>query len=159
MANYNGTHAYGIISTYSPTSEELTATLERTNYLWTANYTAGTGSYQCDSFFSNESTFSGLVTYDLDNLTDRYGTVLTLSKVKTLAILNEQGATGENLTISGDWFTTIYGASASLIVGPGGMLVMENPIDGWTVTAVTGDGISITTAGTYKHRLFVAGLD
>lgn len=157
MANFVGTTTYGIIATYSPSSEELTKALERTNHIYQNVYTAGTGSFQCDSYFTDEATFSGIVTYDTQALVDKFGTTLTLSKIKAFCIINKQGATGENMTISGDWFTTIFGGSH--VIGPGGIVVAESPIDGFTVTDPTADGITVTTSGSFKHQIFIAGLD
>lgn len=159
MADYTGTHVYGIISSYAPSSEELTKALEQTNNVYKNVYSPGTGDRQCDSFFSDSDSSGSLISYDLDNLTDRFGTTLTLSRVKALAIINRSSTSGQTVTIAGDFMTTIFGASFSFALGAGGIFVVEDPILGMAVTADTGDVITLTASTTFETQIFIAGLD
>lgn len=150
---------YGIVSSYAPSTEELTKALELTNYVYKNAYTPGTGDYQCDSFYPDKTTTGDAISYDLTALVDRFGTTLTLSKVKALAIINRSSTAGQNIVVTGNFMTSRFGASFSYPIGPGGIFVVESPIDGMTVTNTSADVITLTPSATFETQIFIAGLD
>ena len=113
----------------------------------------GTGSGQSDLLFSDQRTLSASATEDLDlagSLTDAFGSTLTFVKIKAIVITAAAGNTN-NVTVSPDatnGFTGPFNAVADLIsIPPGGSFVVTAPASGWTVTASTGDLLTLANSG------------
>jgi hypothetical protein len=53
----------------------------------------------------------------------------------------------------------VFGAAADFAkIGPQGFFLAVNPVDGWTVTAATGDVVEVNhNAGTWDHAVILAG--
>lgn len=123
----------------------------------------GTGSSQVDRVFSDTRSAAAAVdTLDLAGvLTDAFGATLTFAKVTGIIIKNKETATGKKLTLGGNAnpFLPIFGdATDKLIVGPGGVLVLTGPVDGYAVTAGTGDKLDIDPgANTVAYDIIILG--
>jgi hypothetical protein len=115
--------------------------------------TSGTGNGAIDILYHDRFTIaaSGTQNIDLDLTTNDnvFGTIAAMVKVRGLAFANTSDelavATDSNITLTGDWITTTYGASASIPIDAGGMFGHLHK-DGLTVTATSADVITITNA-------------
>lgn len=82
------------------------------------------------------------------SLADALGTTNVFSKVYAVLIQNLSVTTGQNIQIGGDSnHVPIFGAGADYAtIGPGGFFYVTSTIDGWTVTAGTGDILKIANS-------------
>ena len=128
------------------------------------SYTNGNGTYQCNAaYVSLARSLAGTgESFDLNTIADYFGTSLNFLKVKlflirSLAILAAD--TGKILTLTGDFLTQagVGVAAGGHIVGPGGTYLLDNPIDGYPVTATTADVITVTNAVTFTYDLIILG--
>ena len=98
-------------------------------------------------------------TLDLDGLTDFQGaSTSTFNNVKFGYWENNSTTTAEVLTIGGGDFSTPFADPTDKIkIGPNGVLLLISPIDGYAITASTGDGLLVATNynGTYDMLLGV----
>lgn len=113
----------------------------------------GTGSSQADLLFTDTRTISASSSEDLDlagGLTDALGNTLTFVTVKAILVKAASGNTN-NVTISpasANGFLGPFNAAADLVsVKPSGMFMVQAPGTGWTVTAGTGDLLTIANSG------------
>ncbi len=119
----------------------------------TASMATGTGASQADLLFSDQRTIAASSTEDLDlagSLTDAIGNTLTFVKIKAI-IITVASANTNNVTVSpatSNGFNGPFNAAADLVaIPPGGSLVATAPVSGWTVTASTGDLLTIANSG------------
>ena len=113
----------------------------------------GTAADQADLLFWDKRTLAA-TSEELDlagGLTDAFGNTLTFVKIKGILIHNRSTTATENLAVGGaaanafaNW---VASATDILNVGPSGMLLLWSPMDGYAVTAGTGDLLKID-AGT-----------
>lgn len=109
----------------------------------------GTGANQADVLWTDTRTLTE-TSEELDlagSLTNAIGVTATFVKVKVLVMHNKSTTSTENLTIGGaaanQFATWVGNSSDKLVIGPDGLLLLWNPIDGYTVTADTGDKLKI----------------
>lgn len=141
----------------------INATQESTNDFGTPNFPMafnevvtlanGTSSSQADLIFSDQRTLTASSTEDLDlagGLTDAFGNSLTFVKIKAILIKAASGNTNnvEVTPAAANGFTGPFAdASDQLDIPPGGLVLLTAPVSGWTVTASTGDLLTITNSG------------
>ena len=130
----------------------------------TSTMASGTGSNQADLAFTDQRTLAASGTENLDlagGLTDQFGATLTFVKVKIIHITAASGNTN-NVTVSPaatNGFLGFFNATADLIsIPPGGQMFLAAPVSGWTVTAGTGDLLTVANSGagtsvTYDVRI------
>ncbi|AMV18259.1 hypothetical protein [Planctomyces sp. SH-PL14] len=82
------------------------------------------------------------------SLLDALGVSCVFAKVYAVEIVNLSTTTGQNIQIGGDTnHVPLFGAPADyLTIGPNGVFLAANCLDGWTVTASTGDVIKIANS-------------
>lgn len=128
---------------------------------WTkdVNYTSGNGSSQFDKVHSDIA--SSTTDYDVAGVvTDAQGAAITMSKLGLIVAENKGTTSGNMMYLGGDANSVPFcGAAADFVkLGPQGFAVICNPVDGWTVTAGTGDVIEVNhNSGTFDHAVIVAG--
>lgn len=115
--------------------------------------TSGTAANKADLLFSDSRTLGASATEDLDlagGLTDPLGATLTFVKIKSIFI---KAVTGNTNTVkvkpaAANGFLGPFNAAAdTLIIPAGGQIMLTAPVNGWTVTAGTGDLLTITNGG------------
>ncbi len=127
------------------------------------SFANGTSASQCDVAHSGTLSISGASTLDCrGGLTSVLtGDAVSFIEICWIIIYNKSSTSGEYLTVGAgsNPVTTCWGASGdAAIVGPGGLLVLGSPIDGFGTTAGTGDVITITPAtGTISLDYLIIG--
>lgn len=127
-------------------------------YRW--EFANGTGQYQIGNVYSDRSRTINTTTasLDLDGLTDFQGaSTSTFNNVKFLFALN-QSETGDLIIGGGDWATMFGDSSDKVKVKPKGMLLAVAPLDGYAITASTGDVTALETTADTTFRLLL-GVD
>lgn len=102
--------------------------------------------------FVNGYSISSAGSQSLDlsgSLTDVFGDACVFSKVYSVLVINLSTVTAKVIQVGGDTnHVPIFGAGADyVIVGPKGAVHVSNCLDGWTVTAGTGDIVKIANPG------------
>lgn len=125
---------------------------------------SGTGQVQADRTYVERSdafVASTAEDEDLAGYTDSFGaSAQTIAKVRMIAFRAENTVAGQAWQLGGDAASVpLFGAAADYLnVGPNGLVLIVNPIDGYTVTATTGDIIQVTPpAVACSATLIVAG--
>jgi hypothetical protein len=125
---------------------------------------AGTGGNQADRAYVDRSrtyTASTAVDHDLNTYTDSFGNASqAIAKARVVCFRSETTTSGQSFQVGGDSASgPVFGAAADYaIVGPDGLFLLVNPIDGYTVTATTGDIVQITPpAAAVAGTLIIAG--
>lgn len=123
------------------------------DYRSTVSLASGTGASQADLLFTDTRTIAASGTEDLDlagSLVDALGNTLTFVTVKAI-LIKASSANTNNVTVSpaaANGFLGPFNAAADLVsVPPGGMFMVQAPVAGWTVTAGTGDLLTIANSG------------
>lgn len=123
-------------------------------------FSDGTGTRQCGAFFykDDRSLAATNETLDLDGNTDAFGTSMSdCNNVKMMFAQNNSTTTAEVLTLFGGDFATPMGdATDKIKVGPDGIFLLVSPIDGYAITAGTGDGLLVATSYTGTYDIFLA---
>jgi hypothetical protein len=115
-------------------------------------FTSGTTSNAVDLSFGKSFTLSASATNTHDvagSLVDGLGNTLTMAEVVGVLIYNTTLTTGSYLTVGADTNALInmLNAAGTVRVGPGGVFLCYSPVDGFAVTASTGDIIKVVNAG------------
>jgi len=131
---------------------------------WTV--TDGTGSSQADIVFRDQRTLAASTSENLDlagDLTDAYGTTLTFVDVKMLYV-SAASTNGANIVVGGAASNAFVGAFADATdkvnLPASAWLKWVNPIDGYAVTAGTGDILKIENsdgAATATYDIVIVG--
>lgn len=126
--------------------------------------TNGTGDNKSDRVALISATAAASPdTYDLDggaDVVDIFGNGVTFTTIRGLLIANKSLVSAEVLTIAGDWFTTTVINGTSYEIKPSSYLWTTAIIDGYTVTADTGDVLSIDPgADSIAYDLILIGED
>lgn len=132
---------------------DLTKAVASLTYAKTGSLSTGTGANQADRIFSDTRTIAASGTDDLDLngvLTDPLGTVISLLRVKLIAVYAAAGNTN-NVIMGGGTnpVTTIMGGTTpTLNIRPGGMLLLTAPdAVAYAVTAATADILRFANSG------------
>lgn len=111
--------------------------------------TTGTATDQSDLLWEDTRTLDA-ASEDLDlagGLTDVHGDAITIVEVTGIVIKNRNTTAGHNLAIGGaagnQFINWVANSSDILNIGPTGRWTLESPIDGYAVTAGTGDLLKI----------------
>lgn len=125
-------------------------------------YDSGTAASQVDVTFARAFTLAagGTNTHDLVGvLVGAFGNTVTMAKVRAIQIENTNTVAGDTLTVGGGTNPWIGAFASTVKVGPSGFLAMSSPIDGFAVTASTGDIVTINNPSTHAitYVLSVAG--
>jgi len=127
-------------------------------------FSAGTGQNQADKAYADMSrtyTASTAVDHDVAGFTDSFGnSSQTIAKARMIAFHAENTTAGQEWQVGGDSNSIPFcGAAADYVkVGPDGLFLLINPIDGYTVTASTGDVLQVTPpAAAVAASLIIAG--
>ena len=122
-------------------------------------FTSGNGSSQFDKVHSDIAAVT--TDYDVAGVvTDAQGATITMSKLGMVYAENRGTTSGNLMYVGGDANSVpVFGAAADFAkIGPQGFFLAVNPVDGWTVTAATGDVVEINhNSGTYDHAVILAG--
>lgn len=123
--------------------------------VWTwevaANYATGTSSNQQDLVYQDTRSIAATTsTIDLaGSLTSPIaGTAITMVEVTYICITNKSTTTGEVLSVgagSNPLLNWVMATGDGVKIGPGGSLVISSPIDGFAVTAGTGDILTLNS--------------
>jgi len=120
----------------------------------TSTLAAGTGSAQADLLWADSRALIADATEDLDLagvLTDVFGDALTFADIKAILLYNAS-TTASVVSVMGaaaNGFVGPFGAAEQKINIPaGGYVMLAHPGAGWTVTAGTGDKITLTEEST-----------
>lgn len=113
----------------------------------------GTGADSIKQIFADTRTLSASATEDLDlagGLTNALGATLTFTKIRGLIVRAATGNTN-NVIVGGagsnGFVTWVGGATHTVTVRPGGLLVLLAPdATGYAVTASTGDLLKIANS-------------
>jgi hypothetical protein len=158
------TSVKGRVDVSSDFQYENTGNEQRTNQLarisYSQDFESGTGDEQANVVWTKEYNQSAAVTVDLaGSLTDIYGQTVTLTKVRCITIKNLSTTTGFTLTVGGaasNQFSSPFGSATDKVkVPPGGCLVLAAPLDGFTVTAGSGDQLKMDPGGTNQVNWMV----
>ncbi len=137
----------------------------------------GTGENQANIMWHDRRLVTAATPDDVLNLdlagglTDVFGTTLSFVKIKAMLFINRgipngsggwTTALGADLLIGGasaNQFDTFVNASgtAKIVVPSGGALLMSAPVDGWAVTAGTGDILLASHSSLRGPQLIVNG--
>lgn len=143
-------------STYDPPVSEVVADYH-------VEFPQGTGQGQIDRAYIDERTYtaSTAVDHDVITYTDKVGgTSQTLAKTKMILLRTKNTTSGEQWQIGGDAASIpVFGAAADYLkLGPNGLLLWVDPVDGITNTATTADIVQVTPpAAAVVGQLIVAG--
>jgi len=109
----------------------------------------GTADNQADLFFADRRTLTA-TSEDLDlagSLTDAKGNTLTFVEIVAILIHNRSTTATEKLAVGGaaanQFINWVANSSDIVNIGPDGILLLWSPVDGYGVTAGTGDLLKI----------------
>jgi hypothetical protein len=116
---------------------------------YNAVFTEGTGQGQANRALYDDRQYTASTAVDLDvnTYTDDFGQSKAIAgKMRLLAVRTHNTGTGEQWQVGGDTNSIpVFGAAPDYLkLGPNGLLLWVDPIDGITCTAGTGDIMQIT---------------
>jgi hypothetical protein len=139
---------------------------KRGDFLWQVidALTSGTGSDQSDLLFWDTRTLTA-TSENLDlagSLSDVFDNTLTFVKIKAIVIQNTSTTATENLAVGGaasnQFINWVANSSDIVNIGPSGIFVLWSPIDGYAVTAATGDLLKIDAGSdTITYKIVLIG--
>lgn len=153
-------------STSDASSDGVTSYSMAINQTYDKTYSEGTSTDQADRIYDTNGTLAASGTLDIDlsgSLADRIGNTVVFAKIKRIMVLNKTSTTGINLQVGAgsNPFITIWIATGDGIkVGPSGVFVWDSPVDGFAVTAGTGDILRLTNlsgAVSCDYRIIIVG--
>lgn len=122
------------------------------NILKEFNISEGTGINQIGAVYQDltRGLNATTETLDLDGLTDFKGATMSdNNNVKFLYMFHNSSTPAAVLKVGGGDFAGAAGplvdATDKMAIGPQGLILMVNPIDGWGITASTKDGLLVET--------------
>jgi len=129
------------------------------------NFSDGTGTNQIGTVWQDLTRSLAATSEDHDfagSRTDFQGAAIAGTAIKFIFIRNLSTTAGQTVKLkpgSSNPVTGILGGTTpTLTIGPGGFLLLSNPIDGYTVTGGSADTIAIETSATSSYRIIV-GVD
>ncbi len=142
---------------------DLSDPQDSTSIKWDDTLANGTAINQADVIWHDRRTATAAADdIDLDtSLTDVYGTAADFVKVRGIFIHNRSTVSGEYLSVGGDGNALVnwVGNLSDIVkIGPNGVLLLWSPIDGYAVTAGTGDILQIDPgADTIEYDIVIIG--
>jgi hypothetical protein len=80
----------------------------------------------------------------------------TFNNIKFMFFRNNSSTSAEILTVGGGDFSTPFNAAADKVkIGPQGILLLVSPVDGYAITASTGDGLLVAHSGTSTYDMLL----
>ena len=148
-----------LIGQYKKTSD-LTTVIEAINHTFSSSYSNGTGENQANAFYSDTRSLAGTnESFDLNAITDIYGSTLNFTSIKFMYVKNKSTTSGELLTLSGDFLASMDGGTGPThAIGPSGIFLADNPIDGFSVVNTTQDTLTITNAQSFSYDIILLGV-
>ena len=132
--------------------------------VYSAAYPSGTSASTADMVYSISATTSTTtpVAYDLaGSLTGALGNTLTFAKIVAIYVINNSTTAADILTVgagSNPLLNWIIATGDGVKVGAGGAFFISAPIAPFSVTAGTGDVLTLTSAsGSIPYKLIVIG--
>lgn len=126
-------------------------------------YASGTGDNQQDKVYSTTQTGTGSTDTDLTSATNEAtGVAISLATVRGFLVYNHSTTDAETITVgagSNPWITWLIATGDGVVIGPGGVLLVTSPQDGWAVTGGTGDILRTTNSASLTWTLIVWGDD
>lgn len=126
------------------------------NFEKTYRFADGTGEDQIGAVWEDEvrALNNTNETLDLDALSDFKGATMSdNNRVKVALVENLSETAAQTLTIGGgDWVGPFVDASDKLVVGPRGLVLIVSPLDGYGITASTGDGLLVASNANLSYR-------
>lgn len=142
-------------------------TQNNNSFAYSKQFANGTGANQADRVIVKNGTIAGggNTTFDLaGSLTDFFGNVITLVRVKVLYFELTTGTTASDVSLGGDanpWATWLGAVTDKVKVRNGGSLCLVAPdAAAYTVTAGTGDILKVTNndgANVATYKLVIIG--
>lgn len=127
-------------------------------------FTDGTGTDQIGWVWQDASRALNTTTetLDLDGLTDFRGQGMSDNNTVKFMYVRDLGSTsGQKLTLGGgDWASStgpLVDSSDKEIVQAGGLVLRLAPINGFPITASTGDGLLVESSAAMNYRVILAG--
>lgn len=164
MATFEATRKLDIDGIYRSTESGVLATAQATIGIPKHQaYTNGTGANQANAWYAKTRSLSSSTpeTIDLDaDLADQYGTTLVFTKIKEIWVINRSSTTVQDLTLTGDVMLAFVGnATHQAKAAAGGMWHQSSPIDGFTISSVGQDELTVTP-GAYaiNYDLIIIGV-
>lgn len=131
--------------------QDLSTPEDNLNWTKTIVMATGTGTSQADRLFHDKRTLNAAASETLDfaagGLVDAFGAAFSPAKIKFLAIYVNTATSGAYLTVGGNasnQLATMFGDVTDKVeVGADSPLIIANTVDGFAVTAGTGDILKI----------------
>jgi len=125
---------------------------------------SGTSASQADLVWSDTRTLAA-TSENLDlagSLSGALGTTVTFAKVSGIIIRNNTATAAAKLLVGGaasnQFINWVANSSDILQIGPSGILFLTSPVDGYAVTAATGDILKIDSgAATISYSIVIWG--
>jgi len=141
---------------------DLSTPIDTLNLITSKVFSNGTGADQVNQPWHDQRTLTA-TSENLDlagSLVDAFGDTIAFTAVKVLLVHNRSTTTTEDLTLSGSFLDNdmLGGGSSTVVLGPDGVFYITSPVDGFTVTAATGDVLTIDSgAATITYDIILAG--
>ena len=139
--------------------------LQKVSYDKTYSFANGTAANQLGNQWYDASRALSATSEDLDlgtgGLTDFQGADAVLSNVKVLLIENLDTVSGEDLKLkqgaTNPAISMLGGTTPTLTIGPGGLCLLINPVDGYALTDGSADRLAVQAVGTSTYKTLIAG--
>jgi len=143
---------------------DLGTVVDSINKTFSDSLTNGTTDNMADQSWADTRTLAA-TSEDLDlggGITNGFGTALTMAKIRSITIKNNNTTSGHTLSIGGataNAISTLFANTSDIIViKPNGLLHIEAPTDGYAVTTATADLLKIDAgANTVVYDIIVVG--
>lgn len=122
------------------------------------SFTDGTAANQVGAVFLDKARSLAATneTLDLDGLSGVSGSQSDNNNVKVTYVKNLSSTPGQDLTVGGgDWLGPFADATDKIKVRAGGALLCIAPLDGFPITASSGDGLRLENAATFTFNVFL----
>lgn len=135
----------------------------RVNEEYIQRFADGTGSEQIGNVWQDVSRALNATSEDLnvDGLTDFQGAATGFNNLKLMYFRNLDEDAGDHLLVGGaasnQLINWVGDASDKVKVGPKGIFLLISPVDGFAVTASTGDLLKVEAADNSTYRAILAG--
>jgi len=147
---------------------DLSTPVDSVSTDWTKSFTNGTGNDEANLVWHDTRSLAA-TSEDLDlnaALTSTLvGGAVTVkfTNIKALYIRNNSTTTTEILAVGGaagnQFINWVANTSDIVNIGPSGILALINPLDGYDVTAATGDLLKIDSgADTFTYDIWIVGI-
>jgi hypothetical protein len=138
------------------------AKLQKT-HVYDKTFSDGTSSNQVGNVWNDDSRSLAATSEELnlDGVSDFQGVATGFTNVKVMMIENLDEDTGDKITIGGaasNAFVNMFvDATDKMDIGPGGLFLYVNPVDGAAITAGTGDLLKVEAVDTSTYKILVSG--